>query len=252
VKESIVETEHTPAPHEPNAHSAPPADAAPAMPAAEGAPAAHEAAPAAAHDAAPAMHDAAPAHATPAEPAAHGATNAHTEVPGGHGGGHGGGFPPFEPSTFASQIFWLVITFVVLYLIVSRLALPRVGGILENRRKTIEGDLMAAQKLKDESDAQIAAYEHELAEARAKAQTIANETRERLMAETDAARKALDDQLTARLADAETAIAATRNNAMANVKTIAADAAGAIVEQLAGVKADSAAVEAAVSNALKG
>lgn len=179
-------------------------------------------------------------------------TNAHTEAPGGaHGGGHGG-FPPFEPSTFASQIFWLAITFIALYLIVSRLALPRVGGIIENRRKTIEGNLIEAQRLKDESDAQVAAFERELADARARAQAIASETRDRLTAETEGARKVLDEQLAHRLADAEKAISATRTNAMANVKGIAAEAAQAIVEQLSGVKPDTAAVSAAVDTAMKG
>lgn len=178
-------------------------------------------------------------------------TNAHTEVPaGGHGGG--GRFPPFEPSSFASQLFWLVITFIALYLIVSRLALPRVGGIIENRRNAIEGDLAEAQRLKDESDAQLAAYERELADARAKAQGIAAQTRDALAAETESARKALDSELAARLAEAEKAIAQTRANAMANVKGIASDAASAIVERLSGVKADAAAIESAVNGALKG
>lgn len=188
--------------------------------------------------------------ATERSPAPH-EPNAHTEVPGGHGGGHGG-FPPFEPSSFASQLFWLVITFVALYLIVSRLALPRVGKILENRRNAIEGDLAEAQRFKDESDAQMAAYERELAEARAKAQGIASETRDRLAGETDRARKVLDDQLSVKLAEAETAIKATRQAAMTNVKGIAGEAASAIVGQLAGVKPDAAAVESAVASAMKG
>ena len=75
-----------------------------------------------------------------------GQTSAHTEAD----GGHGGGFPPFELSTFASQLVSLVIAFVALYLIVSRIALPRVGGVIDARQNAIEGDLAAAQKLKDE------------------------------------------------------------------------------------------------------
>ena len=98
-------------------------------------------------------------HGTPAK--GH-ETGAHTEAP----GGHGGGFPPFESSTYASQLVSLVIAFVALYLIVSRIALPRVGGAIDARAKAIEGDLSAAQKLKDESDAALKAYETELASAR--------------------------------------------------------------------------------------
>lgn len=178
--------------------------------------------------------------------------NAHTEVPsGGHGGGHGG-FPPFEPASFASQLFWLAITFIALYLIVSRLALPRVGGIIENRRNTIEGDLAQAQEMKDKSDREIAAYERELADARARAQTIANETRDSLNAQTEATRKTLDAQLAAKLVDAEKTIAATRQAAMTNVRGIATDTAAAIVQRLTGATPDSAAIGNAVDQVLKG
>ena len=81
-------------------------------------------------------------------------------------GGHKAPFPPFQKDTFASQLVSLLIAFVALYLIVSRIALPRVGGLLDARQNAIEGDLAAAQKLKDESDAALKAYESELAAAR--------------------------------------------------------------------------------------
>src|ERR1700752_1938208 len=84
-----------------------------------------------------------------------------------HGGHHGGAFPPFDSSNFASQLVSLAIAFVALYLIVSRIALPRVGGTIDARQDKIEGDLAEAQKLKDESDAALKTYESELAAARA-------------------------------------------------------------------------------------
>src|SRR5437764_10492670 len=90
------------------------------------------------------------------------AAGAHTETE----GGHGGGFPPFESSTYASQLVSLAIAFVALYLIVSRIALPRVGGVIDARQNAIEADLAAAQKPKDESDAALTAYESALAGAR--------------------------------------------------------------------------------------
>src|SRR5436190_3534417 len=161
-------------------------------------------------------------------------TGAHTEAD----GGHGGRFPPFDSSTFASQLVSLVIAFVALYLIVSRIALPRVGGVIDARQNAIEGDLAAAQKLKDESDAALKAYESELEAARARAQAIGNETREKLNAASEAERKTLEDRLSVRLADAEKQIAATREAAMRNVRGIAADAAAAIVQRLSGVLPD--------------
>ncbi len=175
-------------------------------------------------------------------------TGAHTEAD----GGHGGGFPPFESSTYASQLVSLVIAFVALYLIVSRIALPRVGSVIDARQNAIEGDLAAAQKLKDESDAALKAYESELAAARSRAQAISNETREKLNAASEAERKKLEGQLAAKLAQAEKQIAATRETAMRNVRGIAADAASAIVQRLTGVLPDGSAVNSAVDASLRG
>jgi F-type H+-transporting ATPase subunit b len=175
-------------------------------------------------------------------------TGAHT----GADGGHGGGFPPFESSTFASQLVSLAIAFVVLYVIVSRFALPKVGGTIEARQKAIEGDLADAQKLKDQSDAALKAYEADLAAARSRAQAIGAETREKQNAAAEAERKTLEEKLAVKLADAEKQIAATRTAAMANVRTIAADAAGAIVQQLTGNAPDAGAVKNAVDASLKG
>jgi len=174
-------------------------------------------------------------------------TTAHTEADGGEGG-----FPPFDSSTFASQLVSLAIAFVALYLIVSRIALPRVGGVLDARQGAIEGDLAEAQKLRDASDAALKAYESELAAARSRAQAIGAETREKLNAAAEAERKTLEQRLTLKLADAEKAIAATRNAAMSNVRGIAADAAAAIVQRLTGLAADGKAVNAAVDASLKG
>src|SRR4051812_7901754 len=102
-------------------------------------------------------------------------TTAHTEAD-----GKGHGFPPFEKDTFASQLVSLAVAFVVLYLIVSRIALPRVGSLIDARQNAIDSDLAEAQKLKDASGAALKAYESELAAARSRGQTISNETREKL------------------------------------------------------------------------
>jgi F-type H+-transporting ATPase subunit b len=174
---------------------------------------------------------------------------AHTEADGGH---HGGGFPPFESTYFASQLVSLVIAFVALYVIVSRFALPKVGGVIEARQNAIDGDLAEAQKLKDQSDAALEAYEAELAAARSRAQAIGNETREKLNASAEVERKALEEKLAGNLAEAEKQIAATRSAAMGNVRSIAADAAGAIVQRLTGTSPDAVTIIKAVEASLKG
>src|SRR6202043_3505975 len=167
---------------------------------------------------------------------------AHTEAD----GGHKAPFPPFQKDTFASQLVSLLIAFVALYLIVSRIALPRVGSLLDQRQDAIEGDLAAAQKLKDESDAALNAYESELAAARTRAQAISAETREKLNAASNAERKTLEERLTHKLVEAEKAIAATRQAAMRNVRGIAAEAAAAIVQRLTGVVPDGKTIDGAV------
>src|SRR5260370_4997963 len=167
-------------------------------------------------------------------------------------GGHKAPFPPFQKDTFASQLVSLLIAFVALYLIVSRIALPRVGSLLDKRQNAIEGDLAEAQKLKDESDAALKAYESELAAARARAQAISAETREKLNAASEAERKKLEQRLTHKLIEAEKTIAATREAAMRNVRGIAAEAAAAIVQRLTGVPPDGKAMERAVDASLKG
>ena len=175
------------------------------------------------------------------------ATNAHTE----HPGGGKPQFPPFDKQTFASQLVWFAIFFIALYVLIARFAIPRIGGIIEARRGKVEGDLAEANRLKEQSDQALKAYEKSLADARGRAQALANETRDKLNAEADNRRKALESQLNAKLAVAEKTIAATKTAAMANVRGIAVDTAAAIVERLIGTAPSGSAVEAAVADALK-
>ena len=175
-------------------------------------------------------------------------TTAHTEQP----AGHKEPFPPFNGETFASQLFWLAICFVFLFVMMWKVALPRIGAIIDNRQKHIDDDLAAAAKFKADSEAAVAAYEKALADARGKAQALANETRDKQAAEAEATRKKLEGELNTKLAEAEKTIAATKQAAMANVRSIAADATKAIVERLTGKAPADSAVDAAVSDALKG
>lgn len=172
-------------------------------------------------------------------------TTAHTESSG------KAAFPPFEKDTFASQLVSFAIAFGLLYFIVSKFALPRVGALISTREGIIEGDLSEAQKLKDESDEALKAYETELTAARARAQAIGTETRDKLSAKSEAERKALEADLAGKLADAEKTIAAMREKAMGNVKSIAADATSAIVERLTGAAPDAKSVDSAVNASLK-
>src|SRR5438067_11772178 len=156
--------------------------------------------------------------------------SAHTEVP---SEGHGV-FPPFARETFASQVFWLALIFAAIYFLMARIALPRIGSIMEQRRQRIDGDLAEAERLKREADEAVAAYEKSLADARGRAQALANESRQQHAAAAEVRRKALDAELNVRIAKAEEAISASKVAAMANTRSIAIDAAAAIVERLTG------------------
>src|SRR5690606_37188525 len=138
-----------------------------------------------------------------------------------------------------------------LYALMAKWALPRVAGIIEGRQKQLANDIAEAGRLKEQSDAAVAAYEKALADARSRAQAIAGATREKAAAEAEAVRKKTEEELNARLAEAEKTIAATREAAMGSVREIAEDAAAAIVERLIGKAPAKEAVADAVTAVLK-
>ncbi|WOF73121.1 F0F1 ATP synthase subunit B' [Parvibaculaceae bacterium PLY_AMNH_Bact1] len=157
--------------------------------------------------------------------------------------------PQLDFATFAPQLIWLTLVFGVLYLVMARVALPRIATVIEERRDRIADDLDTAAQLKSDTDDAIASYETALAEARTKAHSIAQETRDRLTAETDAHRADLEGQLAARIADAEKRIDATKTQALTSVRDVAVDVADAITQQLLG-DSDRAAAERAVDSEL--
>lgn len=176
-------------------------------------------------------------------------THATTEA---HAGGedHSGVFPPFDPASFGSQLLWLAISFAVLYVVMSRMALPRIGSILESRRVRIEGDLKEAERLRQETERAAEAYEQALADARANAHKIAEETRASIKADIDGKRADVEADLGKRVADAEARIATTKAEALGNVDSIAAETAVALVEKLAG-KVTAAQAKSAVATVTK-
>jgi F-type H+-transporting ATPase subunit b len=153
------------------------------------------------------------------------------------GGGHDV-FPPFDPAHYPSQILWFVIAFAILYALMSRVALPRVGEIKQKRSDTIAAEIDEAQKLQKQADAAGAAYEKTLADAKARAQSLAQEMHAKLAVETTAKRHELETDLNTRLAAAEAQISDMKTKAMSNVGAIAREAAAQIVQHLTGRPAD--------------
>lgn len=160
-------------------------------------------------------------------------------------------FPPFDSSTFGPQLISLALVFGVLYLLMSKLALPRVEKILETRRAKHEGDLAEAARLRTESEAALATFEKTLADARASSQKIAGETRDALNVELGADRKKFDTEIAAKLTEADQRIGADRTKAMTNVAAIATDTAEVIIAKIIDQKPARADVEAAVQQSVK-
>lgn len=147
---------------------------------------------------------------------------------------HGAGFPPFDATTFSSQILWLAITFGVFYWIMKNVAVPRLAGILEDRKDRIAGDLAEANRLKQETDEAIASYEQALAEARAKAHGIASETRTKLKASIESRRDEAETALATKLSEAESKIAGLKEEALSQVEEIASETTTELVKVLMG------------------
>jgi len=158
--------------------------------------------------------------------------------------------PQLELHDFAPQLIWLAVTFIALYLIMARVALPRIAMVIEERRDRIATDLDQAEQLKRKTDEAIAAYEEALAKARAKALGIAQETREALAAEVEIEQAQAEKQISEKTAKAEKRIAQAKSDALAHVNEVAGEVAEAIVKELTGSKMTKSEVNQAVSKAL--
>lgn len=163
-----------------------------------------------------------------------------------------GGMPQLDPSSFASQLFWLVVTFVLLYFVLSRVVLPRVGTTLGQRADRLSNDLGEAGRLKAETEKAIAEYEGALAKARAQAQSTAIAARNAALAEAAQARAKVEAALTERTRAAEVAITAAKAKALGELEQVAATAASGIVAKLTGTAPAMADVQAAVQAIRRG
>ena len=158
--------------------------------------------------------------------------------------------PQLDATTFVSQLFWLVVTFCILLLLMARIGLPRVGGLLEARRKRIDDDLARATELKAEAEAVLAAYQQTLASARAQAQAAVKEATDKLAAEAAERQRQLGETLADRVASAEREIAAAKQRALAELHDIAVEVARSVTEKVTGTAADTANLGVAVDRAM--
>ena len=160
--------------------------------------------------------------------------------------------PQLDYHTFVPQLVWLAISFVVLYILMSTLALPKVRAAIEGRRRRLDDDLGRAAALKEEAAAALDAYQKTLAAARAAAQETLRQTGEKLAAEAAERQRQLAVTLAEQIAAAEARIAAGKEQALGEIRGIAAEVGGAVVEKLIGAAPSSTAMTSAVGRALNG
>jgi F-type H+-transporting ATPase subunit b len=159
--------------------------------------------------------------------------------------------PQLNPLDWAPQLIWLVITFGILYLLMVKVALPRIGSVIEARAAQIAKDLATADKLRRDTEEAIAAYEQALAEAKQKAHAIVEEGRAQLKEETAAERAKLEGELAKKSAEAEARIEQAKKSAMREVNAVAIDVATDIVNRLIGIAPGKTEIEKAVQAARK-
>ena len=161
------------------------------------------------------------------------------------------GMPQLDFATFPNQIFWLAVTLVVIYLVLTKIALPRIATVLSDRQDTITGDISAAEELKAKAHEAEEAYLKALADARVEAARIVAEAKAEIQGDLDIAIAKADAEIAAQSAESAKAIQAIRDGAMDSVKAVAKDTAKEIVAAL-GSKADAKTITAAVTARMKG
>ncbi|MGD9615447.1 MAG: F0F1 ATP synthase subunit B' [Alphaproteobacteria bacterium] len=160
--------------------------------------------------------------------------------------------PQLNPESFPSQLFWLAVTFVVLYVLMAWVGIPRLSGVIEARRRRREDDLARAAEMQAEAEAANQEFQRAMAEARAQAQAVLKETSDRLAAEAAERQRMLAASLAEQVDEAERRIAATKQQALAEVRGIAVDVGRSVVEKLTGAAPNEAGVAAAVDRVLAG
>jgi len=159
--------------------------------------------------------------------------------------------PQFNPAFFAPQLFWLALTFITLYILMAKVALPKIGAVLDERQLKIDDNLDRAAQLKAEAEAAVAAYEKALAESRAHAHAVIKEAADRLGKQSDERNRETAARLADQIKAGEGRIAAAKQSALAGVRDVALDVAAAAFARLIGVGPDQGKLDAAIGTALK-
>lgn len=160
--------------------------------------------------------------------------------------------PQLDPSVWPTQLFWLAITFIALYLIIWRVALPRIAEVLEARQRKLDDDLKKAAALKDEAQAILAEYEKLRASAQASAHEVLQKAQDAMKAEAERQGRELAARLSQQTEEAEARIAQAKSTALASLESTVSEVVAAATEKLIGVKASEQEIARAVSSVMGG
>jgi len=160
------------------------------------------------------------------------------------------GMPQLDFATFPTQLFWLAVTFIILYVLMKWLVLPQVAAMIKARRDQLDADLASAEQLKAEAEAALAAYQQVLATARAQAKAVVKQTTDRMAAEAAERQRQLNEALARRITAAEGQIAAAKERALSEIHQIAIEVGLAVTERITGSAPDTTKMEAAVDRAM--
>ena len=159
--------------------------------------------------------------------------------------------PQLDPSTFATQLVWLIITFVILYLILWKSALPRIASILQDRQERIDDDLEKAEKLQKEAEIALEDYQRMVSDGRRKAQEIVREASQKMAIETTQRQNTLTEKLAKNANKAETRIQNAKNEALKNIESVVSDIAQATAHRLTGLQISKTESDFAVTKILE-
>jgi F-type H+-transporting ATPase subunit b len=165
---------------------------------------------------------------------------------------HAQGMPQLDFATFPNQIFWLVVTLLIIYFVLSKVALPRIASVIAERQGAIAGDLAMADELKQKAVDAEEAYNKALADARSEAQAIIAEAKADIQKELDVAIAHADAEISAKAAESEGAITEIRKGAQKSIQDVATETAKAVAQAVMPGVGDAASIKKAVTNRMKG
>ena len=159
-----------------------------------------------------------------------------------------GGMPQLNPEFWISQIFWLTLTFGILYIVLSKLILPKISANLELRKSQIQENIEAAEKLREDSELKLKEFEEIISKSKSEAKNIFRETREKALKDIDFKRETLEKQIDEEIKKAEKEINELKKTAPEKINKIAIETSSEILKNLVGTEINNSSISAIVND----